>query len=119
MAGALDRACCVSVCMYVKFYRPLPYFRRSGELVLNISWAERLVVGCPFKINVTQGATASKVTCVGAGLQGGMVGSELRTVIDTKRAGPGKSDFIGSLCGCSLRSATNAIKKAIGNGNQF
>lgn len=44
-------------------------------------------------MNVNAGAEsgdASRVVCSGAGLQSGVVGREIRSWIDTRRAGPGE-----------------------------
>lgn len=49
----------------------------------------RQVKGCPFKINVTGVCDASKVLCTGDGLGIGTVGKDIRSFIDTRRAGPG------------------------------
>lgn len=38
----------------------------------------------------TESGDASRVVCSGAGLQGGVVGREIRSWIDTRRAGPGE-----------------------------
>jgi filamin len=49
----------------------------------------RQVKGCPLKINVTGVCDASKVLCTGDGLGIGTVGKDIRSFIDTRRAGPG------------------------------
>lgn len=62
----------------------------GGVYLLNVMWSGRLVRGCPAKVNVSTNADASKVICTGDGLQGGMVGKDLKTFIDTRKAGSGE-----------------------------
>ncbi|PSN34738.1 hypothetical protein C0J52_17746 [Blattella germanica] len=50
----------------------------------------RQVKGCPLKVAVTAVADASRVVCSGDGLRVGTVGKEIRSFIDTRRAGPGE-----------------------------
>lgn len=50
----------------------------------------RQVKGCPLKVNVTASADAGQVVCSGDGLRMGTVGKEIRSFIDTRRAGPGE-----------------------------
>ncbi|XP_063833667.1 filamin-A isoform X2 [Ostrinia nubilalis] len=67
--------------------------RRAGDHQLRVMWAGRLVKGCPLTVNVNVGSEsgdASRVVCSGAGLVGGVVGMEIRSWIDTRRAGPGE-----------------------------
>ncbi|CAH0406003.1 unnamed protein product [Chilo suppressalis] len=67
--------------------------RRAGDHQLRVTWAGRMVKGCPLTVNVTAGSEsgdASRVVCSGAGLAGGVVGMEIRSWIDTRRAGPGE-----------------------------
>ncbi|XP_037872058.1 filamin-A isoform X1 [Bombyx mori] len=67
--------------------------RRPGDHQLRVLWAGRLVKGCPLTVNVATGSEsgdASRVVCSGAGLTGGVVGREIRSWIDTRRAGPGE-----------------------------
>ncbi|XP_072935942.1 filamin-A isoform X1 [Epargyreus clarus] len=67
--------------------------RRAGDHQLRVMWAGRIVKGCPLTVNVTAGSEsgdASRVVCSGAGLAGGVVGREIRSWIDTRRAGPGE-----------------------------
>ncbi|XP_049948482.1 filamin-A [Schistocerca serialis cubense] len=61
-----------------------------GTYLLNVMWSERQVKGCPLKINITAVADASRVVCSGDGLRIGTVGKEIRSFIDTRRAGPGE-----------------------------
>lgn len=49
----------------------------------------RQVKGCPLKVAVTAVADAGRVVCSGDGLRVGTVGKEIRSFIDTRRAGPG------------------------------
>ncbi|XP_045503234.1 filamin-A [Colias croceus] len=67
--------------------------RRAGDHHLRVLWAGRLVKGCPLTVKVSAGSEsgdASKVVCSGAGLAGGVVGRDIRSWIDTRRAGPGE-----------------------------
>lgn len=67
--------------------------RRGGEHQLRVTWASRPVKGCPLTVHVSAGSEngdASRVVCSGTGLQGGVVGREIRSWIDTRRAGPGE-----------------------------
>ena len=56
---------------------------------MNIQWSDRQVRGSPFKVNVVAASDASKVVCTGEGLKVGIMGKEIKSVIDTRRAGPG------------------------------
>ena len=56
---------------------------------MNILWSDRQVVGSPFKVNVGAASDANKVQCTGEGLKVGIMGHEIKSVIDTRRAGPG------------------------------
>ena len=62
----------------------------SGAYLLTIMWSDRQVQGSPFKVNVPSHSDATKVVCTGDGLRVGIVGREIRSTIDTRRAGPGK-----------------------------
>ncbi|XP_066943284.1 filamin-A isoform X1 [Macrobrachium rosenbergii] len=61
-----------------------------GAYLLNVMWSDRQVRGCPLKVNVESVADASRVVCSGEGLRHGMVGHEIKSFIDTRRAGPGE-----------------------------
>lgn len=83
------------------------FFERTGDsvyrasyipltpdpLLMTVSWNGRQLKGCPLQINVTSAADASRVICSGDGLKHGIVGQEIRSFIDTRRAGPGKDPF--------------------------
>lgn len=62
----------------------------SGPLNLTVKWNNRLVKGCPLTVQVGTSIDASKVLCSGEGLRHGVVGREIRSWIDTRRAGPGE-----------------------------
>lgn len=64
--------------------------RGMGPLNLLVKWNGRLVKGCPLTIQVGSSVDASKVLCSGEGLRQGVVGREIRSWIDTRRAGPGE-----------------------------
>ncbi|KAK3891382.1 hypothetical protein Pcinc_004729 [Petrolisthes cinctipes] len=68
------------------FYTPLI----PGAYLLNVMWSDRQVRGCPLKVNVESVADASRVVCSGEGLRHGMVGQDIKSFIDTRRAGPGE-----------------------------
>lgn len=62
-------------------------------MAIKMKYSIFIPTGCPLTVNVTVGSEAgdaSKVVCSGAGLQGGVVGREIRSWIDTRRAGPGE-----------------------------
>ncbi|KAG5896802.1 hypothetical protein JTB14_032047 [Gonioctena quinquepunctata] len=61
-----------------------------GNYLLSVLWAGRPVKGCPLIVEAKGGADASKVLCSGEGLRQGVVGREIRSWIDTRRAGPGE-----------------------------
>ena len=54
-------------------------------------WSDRQVRGSPYKVTVTDQCDASKVVCSGEGLTQGIVGKEIKSIIDTRRAGPGRA----------------------------
>ena len=60
-------------------------------------WSDRQVRGSPYKVTITDQCDASKVVCSGDGLIQGIVGKEIQSLIDTRRAGPGTSGSIA--CG--------------------
>ncbi|CAG2067871.1 unnamed protein product, partial [Timema podura] len=62
----------------------------AGSYLLNVMWSDRQVRGCPLKVAVTAVADAGRVLCSGDGLRVGTVGKEIRSFIDTRRAGPGE-----------------------------
>lgn len=59
------------------------------QFEIIIIFTFRQVKGCPLKINITGVCDASKVLCTGDGLGVGTVGKDIRSFIDTRRAGPG------------------------------
>ncbi|XP_064639227.1 filamin-A-like isoform X1 [Lineus longissimus] len=61
-----------------------------GAYLLNIHWSERQVRGSPFKVTVGTMSDAAKVICTGEGLKMGIISKEIKSVIDTRRAGPGE-----------------------------
>jgi filamin len=61
-----------------------------GAYLLNVTWSGRQVKGCPLKVNVTASTDANKVLVTGEGIKGGVVGRDIRSFIDTRRAGPGE-----------------------------
>ncbi|CAF1609722.1 unnamed protein product [Rotaria sp. Silwood1] len=65
-----------------------------GAYLLSITWAERQIRGSPFKVNVLSNTnsnqSASRVICSGDGLKMGILGKEIKCIIDTRGAGPGE-----------------------------
>lgn len=72
------------------------YFRRAhytpthvGAHQLSVWWDGVALPESPFRVQVETQTTvhsdASKVTCSGEGLAGGVVGTEIRAFIDTRR----------------------------------
>ena len=62
----------------------------QSPLTLTVRWNGRMVKGCPLTVAVGSAVDASKVLCSGEGLRNGVVGREIKSWIDTRRAGPGE-----------------------------
>jgi len=62
----------------------------AGNYLLNVMWSGRQVKRCPLKVAVSTSTNSTKVMCSGDGLKGGTVGRDIRSFIDTRRAGPGE-----------------------------
>lgn len=62
----------------------------QGPLNLTVKWGGRLIKGCPFTIAIGSSIDATKVKCSGEGLRHGVVGQQIKSWIDTRRAGPGE-----------------------------
>ncbi|KYB28607.1 Filamin-A-like Protein [Tribolium castaneum] len=73
-----------------KIWRATYTIPTPGNYLLSVLWAGRPVKGCPLIVEAKGGADASKVLCSGEGLRQGVVGREIRSWIDTRRAGPGE-----------------------------
>lgn len=73
-----------------KMWRAQYTIMSPGAYFLSVLWAGRPVKGCPLTVDARGGADASKVLCSGEGLRQGVVGREIRSWIDTRRAGPGE-----------------------------
>lgn len=73
-----------------KIWRATYTINAPGNYLLTVLWNGRPVKGCPLMVEAKGGADASKVLCSGEGLRQGVVGSEIRSWIDTRRAGPGE-----------------------------
>ncbi|XP_044751932.1 filamin-C isoform X2 [Coccinella septempunctata] len=73
-----------------KIWRATYTLNATGNYLLSVLWAGRPVKGCPLIVEAKGGADASKVLCSGEGLRQGVVGREIRSWIDTRRAGPGE-----------------------------
>lgn len=73
-----------------KMYKASYVAQKAGIYSLNVMWDGKQVAGCPVSVNVAGLCDASKVLCTGDGLKGGVLGEDLKTFIDTRRAGPGE-----------------------------
>ena len=71
-------------------YRASYTASHPGTYLLNVLWSERQVKGCPLKVAIAAASDAAAVVCSGEGLRIGTVGKEIRSFIDTRRAGPGE-----------------------------
>ncbi|XP_058054906.1 filamin-A [Anopheles bellator] len=67
-----------------------PHKSSGGPLSLDVEWNGRTIKGCPLTIPVGPAVDAAKVLCSGEGLRNGVVGREIKSWIDTRRAGPGE-----------------------------
>lgn len=74
--------------IWLASYTPLKL--SQGQLSLSVKWGGRLVKGCPLTVSIGTVVDASKVMCSGEGLRHGVVGREIKSWIDTRRAGPGE-----------------------------
>ena len=64
--------------------------RAPGTYLLNVLWSGRQVKGCPLKIMAESGGVNKSVICSGDGLRFGTLGKDIRSFIDTRKAGPGE-----------------------------
>ncbi|XP_070539365.1 filamin-A-like isoform X2 [Ptychodera flava] len=62
----------------------------AGAYLLHLTWSDKQVEGSPFKVSIAQTARAEKVTVTGNAVREGIVGQPMRSIIDTKDAGPGQ-----------------------------
>lgn len=60
-----------------------------GAYLLDITWNQRPLKCCPFKINVNQPVFPHKVNVSGDPLKSGYVGRDIRLQIDSRYAGTG------------------------------
>jgi filamin len=72
------------------FYRATYVALAEGTYTLNVLWDGKQVAGCPITVNIASGCDASKVVCTADSLKGGVLGEEIKTFIDTRKAGPGE-----------------------------
>jgi len=82
-----------------KKYRCTYTPQAAGTYLLHIKWSDKQVGDSPYKVLVIPGAPtteASKVVISTEGLQLGMMGQEISTTIDTRRAGTGRMYYIVS-----------------------
>lgn len=61
-----------------------------GAYLLSIKWNERQVGDSPYKVNVGMNSDPSKVIVSGDGIKMGVIGQDIKALIDTRRAGPGE-----------------------------
>lgn len=73
-----------------RLYKATYVAQVAGVYCLNVLWDGKQVAGCPISVNVIGNCDPSKVICTGDGLKGGVLGEEIKTFIDTRRAGPGE-----------------------------
>ena len=64
--------------------------RAPGTYLLNVLWSGRQIKGCPLKIQAESGGVNKSVVCSGDGLRFGTLGKDIRSFIDTRKAGPGE-----------------------------
>lgn len=62
----------------------------EGSYTLNVLWDGKQVAGCPITVEVAPGCDSTKVICTADSLKGGVLGEEIKTFIDTRKAGPGE-----------------------------
>ncbi|CRL07142.1 CLUMA_CG020137, isoform A [Clunio marinus] len=62
----------------------------QAPLHLNVKWCGKLIKGSPFNVVIGSSVDSSKVKCSGEGLRHGVVGQQIKSWIDTRRAGPGE-----------------------------
>lgn len=62
----------------------------QAPLSLIVKWGGRVIKGSPFSVTLGSSVDASKVKCSGEGLRHGVVGQQIKSWIDTRRAGPGE-----------------------------
>jgi filamin len=67
-----------------------PQSTSLGALRLVVKWSGQTISGCPLSVAIGSAVDASKVLCSGEGLRNGIVGREIKSWIDTRRAGPGE-----------------------------
>jgi filamin len=73
--------------LYQAFYSP----RTPGTYLLNVLWSGRQVKGCPLKVIAEDNRGTNKaVICSGDGLRMGTLGKDIKSFIDTRKAGPGE-----------------------------
>ena len=61
-----------------------------GAYLLNVKWCDRQVGDSPYKVNVGMNSDPAKVIVSGDGIKMGMLGQDVKALIDTRRAGPGE-----------------------------
>ena len=65
----------------------------SGRYKLEVLWNNDEIMDSPFDIEVMEGAGAAKILVQQDTLKFGIIGQEMRTVIDTRLAPPGTQRF--------------------------
>ncbi|XP_055347083.1 filamin-C-like isoform X2 [Paramacrobiotus metropolitanus] len=92
--------------------------QHSGSYVLNVKWSGDTVKGCPYKLTVASAGDASKVV-VSGDIKSGMIGKDIKSMIDTRRAGPGTSEMITGLHTVTYTRAVHAHLAGIGCTGDF
>ncbi|KAG9511032.1 Filamin-A [Fragariocoptes setiger] len=70
-----------------KLWKATYVAQQPGCYMLNVYWGDKQVRGCPLKVNILPSCDSNRVVCSGD-LKGGILGKEIKTFIDTRRAGP-------------------------------
>ena len=73
-----------------KLYKATYVAQQAGDYSLNVLWDGKQVAGCPITVPILPQCDPSKVICTADSLKGGVLGEDIKTFIDTRRAGPGE-----------------------------
>lgn len=73
-----------------KLYKVTYVAQTPGSYLLNVLWNGKQVAGCPITVKIEQDCDPSKVVCTADSLKGGVMGEEIKTFIDTRKARPGE-----------------------------
>lgn len=73
-----------------KLYKATYVAQKAGSYSMNVLWSGKQVAGCPITVKIAPDCDPSKVVCTADSLKGGVLGEEIKTFIDTRKAGPGE-----------------------------